>query len=37
MLNVPDILRRHADPWNDILEKGQDLVKILDNLTSVKI
>jgi bifunctional non-homologous end joining protein LigD len=26
---VPDILKRHADPWKDILEKGQDLVKIL--------
>jgi bifunctional non-homologous end joining protein LigD len=37
MLNVPDILKRHADPWNDILQKSQDLVKILDNLTSVKI
>jgi bifunctional non-homologous end joining protein LigD len=37
MLNVFDILKRHADPWNDILEKSQDLVKILDNLTSVKI
>jgi bifunctional non-homologous end joining protein LigD len=37
MLNVPDILKRHADPWYDILEKSQDLVKILDNLTSVKI
>jgi bifunctional non-homologous end joining protein LigD len=37
MLNVPDILKRHADPWNDVLEKSQDLVKILDNLTSVKI
>jgi bifunctional non-homologous end joining protein LigD len=37
LLTVPNILKRHADPWNDILEKGQDLVKILDNLTSVKI
>jgi len=37
MLNVPDILKGHSDPWSDILEKGQDLVKILDNLTSLKI
>lgn len=37
MLTVPDILKRHADPWRDILEKGQDLAKILDNLTSVKL
>jgi bifunctional non-homologous end joining protein LigD len=37
MLNVPDILKRYSEPWNDVLEKGQDLVKILDNLTSVKI
>jgi bifunctional non-homologous end joining protein LigD len=34
MLNVPDILKRHADPWRDILVKGQDLAKILDNLSS---
>jgi bifunctional non-homologous end joining protein LigD len=34
MLNVPDILKGHADPWRDILVKGQDLAKILDNLSS---
>jgi bifunctional non-homologous end joining protein LigD len=34
MLNVPDILKRHADPWRDILVKGQDLTKILDNFSS---
>jgi bifunctional non-homologous end joining protein LigD len=34
MVNVPDIIRRHADPWRDILVKGQDLAKILDNLSS---
>jgi DNA primase len=34
MLNVPDILNRHADPWGDILVKGQDLTKILDNFSS---
>jgi bifunctional non-homologous end joining protein LigD len=34
MLNVPDILKRHADPWRDILVKGQDLAKILVNLSS---
>jgi bifunctional non-homologous end joining protein LigD len=34
MLNVPDILKKHADPWRDILVKGQDLAKILDNLSS---
>jgi bifunctional non-homologous end joining protein LigD len=33
MLNVPDILKGHADPWRDILDKGQDLAKILDNLS----
>ena len=33
MLNVPDILKRHSDPWKDILGKGQDLAKILDNLS----
>jgi bifunctional non-homologous end joining protein LigD len=31
--NVPDILKGHADPWRDILVKGQDLAKILDNLS----
>jgi bifunctional non-homologous end joining protein LigD len=34
MLNVPDILKGYADPWRDILVKGQDLAKILDNLSS---
>jgi bifunctional non-homologous end joining protein LigD len=34
MLNVPDILKGHADPWRDILAKDQDLAKILDNLSS---
>ena len=33
MLNVPDILKRYSDPWKDILGKGQDLAKILDNLS----
>ena len=37
MLTVPDILKRHADPWKDILERGQDLAKTLDNLSSVKL
>jgi DNA primase len=34
MLNVPDILKGHADPWRDILVKGQDLAKTPDDLTS---
>jgi DNA primase len=34
MLNVSDILKRNADPWKDILSKGQDLARILDNLSS---
>jgi bifunctional non-homologous end joining protein LigD len=33
MLNVPDILKGHAEPWRDILVKGQDLAKILDTLS----
>jgi bifunctional non-homologous end joining protein LigD len=33
MLNVSDILKRDADPWRDILAKGQDLARILDNLS----
>ena len=33
MLNVPDVLKRHSDPWKDILGKRQDLAKILDNLS----
>jgi hypothetical protein len=33
MLNVPDFLKGHADPWRDILSKGQDLAKTLDNLS----
>ena len=37
MLTVPDTLKRHADPWKDILERGQDLAKTLDNLSSVKL
>ena len=37
MLTVPDTLKRHADPWRDILERGQDLAKTLDNLSSVKL
>jgi bifunctional non-homologous end joining protein LigD len=34
MLNVPDILKGHTDPWINILDKSQDLAKILDNLSS---
>ncbi len=33
MFNVPDILKGHADPWRDILTNGQDLARILDNLS----
>jgi DNA primase len=34
MLNLADVLKRHADPRGDILDRGQDLAKILDNLSS---
>jgi hypothetical protein len=34
MLKVPDIFKGHADPWRNILDKGQDLAKVLDNLSS---
>jgi DNA primase len=36
ILTVPDILKRHADPWKDILGEGQDLAKILDSLSTTK-
>jgi bifunctional non-homologous end joining protein LigD len=32
MLNVPDILKKTGEPWQDILEKGQDLSSILENV-----
>ena len=37
ILTVPNILKRYRDPWKDILEKGQDLGKILDNLSPIKL
>jgi bifunctional non-homologous end joining protein LigD len=37
LLTVPNILKRHEDPWKDILGKGQDLGKILDNLSPIKL
>ena len=37
ILTVPNIFKRHGDPWKDIHEKGQDLAKILDNLSSIKL
>jgi hypothetical protein len=33
ILNVPDILnKRSANPWSSMLEKKQDLNKILENI-----
>ena len=37
ILTVPNILKRYRDPWKDILEKGQDLGKILDNLSPISL
>ena len=37
ILTVPNILKRHEDPWKDILGRGQDLGKILDNLSPIKL
>ena len=37
ILTVPNILKRHEDPWKDILGGGQDLGKILDNLSPIKL
>jgi DNA primase len=32
ILNVPDILnKKSADPWGNVLERKQDLNKILEN------
>jgi DNA primase len=33
--NVPEILEIKKDPWADILNKGQDLVQILDDISEV--
>ena len=34
ILNVPDILnKKSADPWSNILEKKQDLNKVLENIS----
>ena len=35
ILTVPNVLKRHEEPWKDILERGQDLDKILDNLSPI--
>jgi bifunctional non-homologous end joining protein LigD len=38
ILNVPDILNeRSAHPWNSILEKKQDLNKILENISQLPV
>ena len=37
ILTVPNTLKRYRDPWKDILERGQDLGKILDNLSPIKL
>jgi DNA primase len=37
LLTVPKVLKRHKDPWKDILVRGQDLGKILDNLSPIKL
>jgi hypothetical protein len=36
ILNVPDIFsKKAANPWNNILEKKQDLSKILGNISQL--
>ena len=36
ILNVPDILnKKSASPWIDMLEKKQDLNKILENISQL--
>jgi bifunctional non-homologous end joining protein LigD len=36
ILNVPDILnKKSANPWNSMLEKKQDLNKILENISQL--
>nr|MDQ3975779.1 hypothetical protein [Thermoproteota archaeon] len=38
ILNVPDILNeRSANPWNNILERKQDLNKILENISQLPV
>src|SRR5919107_1915482 len=38
ILNVPEILNeRSANPWNSILEKKQDLNKILENISQLPV
>ena len=38
ILDVPDILNeRSANPWNSILEKKQDLNKILENISQLSV
>ena len=38
ILNVPDILnKRSANPWNSILERKQDLNKILENISQLPV
>jgi bifunctional non-homologous end joining protein LigD len=35
ILNVPDINKKSANPWNGMLEKKQDLKKILENISQL--
>jgi bifunctional non-homologous end joining protein LigD len=38
ILNVPDILnKKSANPWNSILERKQDLNKILENISQLPV
>jgi DNA primase len=35
ILNVPDILNKSVNPWSNMLEKKQDLNKILENVSQL--
>jgi bifunctional non-homologous end joining protein LigD len=35
ILNVPDIMRESSNPWRNLLEKKQDLNKILQNISQI--
>jgi bifunctional non-homologous end joining protein LigD len=35
MLNVPQIVKKSVNPWKDILERKQDINKILENVSEI--
>jgi bifunctional non-homologous end joining protein LigD len=35
ILNVPQIVKKSINPWQDILEKKQDINKILENVSEI--